>query len=344
MRVLQVSSSSKLGGGETHVIELTQKLRERRNHVLVAARPSSPLTADFSLPLLNSADFISALRLRKILLAERISIVHAHLARDYSIVGAAAWRVPSVKVVFTRHLLYPIRWHPLYRRVDGWITPTEEILKTVQSLNPKRAVVIPNWVDTRKFAFCPHPLHSPVCVGLVGQISPHKGHDDALEAILLLGSGFRLVIGGEGDAVYIASLREKAGSLPVMFSGRVVVPDFFKEIDVLAVPSWEEPFGIVILEAMASGIPVVATAKAGPLDIIESEENGMLVPARDPRSFAEAVQQLALNEELRRKITMAGRARVEADYDIDKIVPRIEEFYRSLLPFDDDSLLRNTVL
>src|SRR5262245_25673992 len=328
MRILQVSSARNLGGGETHVIQLVEKLRERGHTVIVAGRPGSPLHAEIELPFLNSADFLSALRLRKILKAERIDIVHAHVARDYTVVAAAAWGVPSVKVVFTRHLLYPVKKHVLYRRVDGWLAPTSQILRTLDHLKPKRAAVVPNWVDLAKFTFSPHDLHDPSNVGLLGQISPHKGHDDAIEALRLLGGGYRLLIAGKGDADYVETLKAKARGLPVMFSGFVELPEFFDAIDVLLVPSWEEPFGIVLLEAMASGIPVISTAAGGPLDIIRNGENGLLAQPRNPSALAEAVGQLSRDPSLRSCVIQNALDRVKAEYDISRVVPRIEDFYR----------------
>ncbi len=327
MRILQVSSARNLGGGERHVIELTESLRRLGHDVWIAGRARGPLSPDFTLPFLNSADFLSALKLRRLLRQEKIDVVHAHVARDYPVVAAAAWRVPAVRVVFTRHLLFPVKRHALYRRVDGWLAPTAQILETLEPLKPKRAAVIPNWVDPGRFEFRPHDVHDPVTVGLLGQISPHKGHDDAIDALRLLGSGFRLLIAGTGEEEYVQSLKRKAAGLSVEFPGFVAAPDFFPLIDVLAVPSWEEPFGIVLLEAMASGIPMVATNRGGPLDIVTSGEHGVLVPPRDPAALAAAIRALVNDEEFRRKITQQARTRIEMKFDRSQVIPRIERFY-----------------
>ncbi len=329
MRILQVSSARRLGGGETHVLELTGKLRELGHEVLVAGRAAGPLQPDIALPFLNSADFLTALRLRKILRLETFDVVHAHVARDYTVVAAAAWGVPGVKVVFTRHLLYPVKRHALYRRVDGWLAPTRQILNTLAPLNPRRSAVVPNWVDAGKFAFRPHALHTPVNVGLLGQISPHKGHDDAVEALRTLGPQYRLIVAGKGEPAYVDALKRKAAGLPVEFPGFVSLPEFFDMVDVLAVPSWEEPFGIVLLEAMASGIPLVSTACGGPLDIVENGQHGLLVQPRNPSQLAQAIVRLASDAGLRARITAQARERVERDFDINRVVPRIADFYAS---------------
>src|SRR4051812_40521346 len=116
MRILQVSSARNLGGGETHVIELTETLRRLGHDVTIAGRRDGPLDADIRLPFLNSADIYTAIRLRSIFKRQQFDIVHAHVARDYSVVTAAAWGLPRTKVILTRHLLYPVRGHKFYRR------------------------------------------------------------------------------------------------------------------------------------------------------------------------------------------------------------------------------------
>jgi glycosyltransferase involved in cell wall biosynthesis len=274
------------------------------------------------MPFRNSGDFWTALRLRAFIRREHFDIVHAHVARDYTIVAAAAWNLPSVKVVFTRHLLYPVRRHLFYKRVDGWLAPTAQILKTLDPLKPKRSAVIPNWVNLERLSYRPHTFHDPVTVGLIGQISPHKGHDDAIEAIRQLRGKFRLLIAGKGDASYETELRRKAEGLPVEFVGFVTLPDFFHQTDIVIAPSWEEPFGIVLLEAMAAGIPVIATDRGGPAEIV----CGMLVPPRNPTALAEAIQAVRPGEFVRQ-----AREHVEKNFDLRKWIPRVEEFYSRVL-------------
>src|SRR5262249_4324815 len=101
MRILQVSSAKNWGGGETHVAQLVASLRKRGHDVVVAGRPNGPIKARIELPFLNSVDFITAIRLRNVLQREPFDIIHAHVARDYTIVAAAAWTISQPKVVFT---------------------------------------------------------------------------------------------------------------------------------------------------------------------------------------------------------------------------------------------------
>src|SRR5437879_1616889 len=111
MRILQVSSARTLGGGETHVRQLVEALRSHGHDVAVAGRRNGPLHPHIALPFLNSADLFTAFRLRSILQRSRFDVLHAHVARDYSIVAAAAWGLGGLKLVLTRHLLHPVRAH-----------------------------------------------------------------------------------------------------------------------------------------------------------------------------------------------------------------------------------------
>ncbi len=325
MRILQVNSAVQRGGGETHVLELTAGLRRLGHEVLVAGRRNGAVKPEIRFPFRNALDVGTIWGLRRLLKRRRFDIIHAHVARDYPLVALAARGVPG-KLVLTRHLLYPVKASFLYSRVDGWIAPTRQILATLAPLKPRVSAVIPNWVDLEKFPFKPHEPHTPLVLGLLGQVAPHKGHDDAIEALRILGSGYHLLIGGQGDAKYVRSLKHRAAGLPVKTAGFVSLPNFFEMIDVLLVPSWEEPFGIVLLEAMARGIPVIATAAGGPLEIVHAGE-GILVPPRDPRSLASAIRSIG---PLRDQISRAARRRVEDEFDILNTIPKVAAFYRTL--------------
>jgi glycosyltransferase involved in cell wall biosynthesis len=325
MRILQVNSASNLGGGETHVLELVDALRSRAHDVTVAGRQGGAVHPQIHFSFRGSADLITSIRLRQFMKRKAFDIVHAHLARDYTVVAAAALDLP-IKVIFTRHLLYPVRGNPLYRRVDGWIAPTSQMLAKLAPLRPKRSALIPNWVDLNKFSYSPHDVHEPINIGLLGQISPHKGHEDAIEALRQLGPKYRLIVAGKGEESYVARLQELSRGLGVEFSGFAEFKEFFGKVDILLVPSWEEPFGIVILESMATGIPVITTSAGGPLDIVRSGTNGLLVPPRNPTALVGAVRMLS-DRRLRASIVEQARKHVEATYAIQKVIPRIEAFY-----------------
>jgi glycosyltransferase involved in cell wall biosynthesis len=145
-----------------------------------------------------------------------------------------------------------------------------------------------------------------------------------------LGDGFRLLIGGRGQPDYERSLKDRARDLPVEFLGFVKPARFLRQIDMLVLTSWEEPFGIVVVEAMAAGVNVIATDAGGPPEILDHGRAGILVPPRNPTALADAVRDLATKEALRKQLREEARKRVESRYDINLTVPRIEQFYDQL--------------
>ena len=140
-----------------------------------------------------------------------------------------------------------------------------------------------------------------------------------------------MIRAGTGEPGYVEALKNRASGLPVEFPGFVALPGFFDHIDILLVPSWEEPFGIVLLEAMASGVPVIATNRGGPPHILASPDLGALLPPRDPQALADAIQALAAEDPRRWNIIRNARTHVEKNFDVRSLVPRVEEFYGYLL-------------
>lgn len=169
------------------------------------------------------------------------------------------------------------------------------------------------------------PSGVPV-VGLVGRLEPWKGQDRLLAAQALLcerGHEMHTVLVG-GDAYdisprYARSLPALIGQLrlggAVTLTGQV--PDagpYIERMDILVSASEHEPFGIVLLEGMARGVPVVAVDAGGPAEIVEHRRTGLLARSGDPVALADAIQPLLISPELRRAIGQAGRERFERDF------------------------------
>jgi glycosyltransferase involved in cell wall biosynthesis len=121
----------------------------------------------------------------------------------------------------------------------------------------------------------------------------------------------------------------------VVFMGYVpddVLPEVFRMADVFVLPSVSsEAFGIVVLEAMASGVPVVATDVGGIPEVVKENEAGLLVPPGNELELREAIQKLLNDEELRKQYGSKGRKAVEEKYSWDKVVVEIEKIYEEIL-------------
>ena len=119
----------------------------------------------------------------------------------------------------------------------------------------------------------------------------------------------------------------------IIFTGfRNDVPRLISAMDIIVhASSSPEPFGLVVIEGMAAGKPVIATAKGGVLDIIEDGVNGILVPCKDSKSMAKAIQKIYHDKKLSKKIGTAARKRIIEKFTIEHQVAAVEKLYDSLL-------------
>ncbi len=163
--------------------------------------------------------------------------------------------------------------------------------------------------------------------GIAGQMHDRKGHLDLLEALDRLRDRvphLRVVIGGKpGGAYYeqlVACVSERGLGDRVGFCGWMDhARDFYEGIDAFVLASrHEEGFGLVLAEAMAVGVPVIATRSGGAVNVVEDGVSGLLVDRSAPEQIAEALNALCGDAALRERLVAGGRARVETEFDLDR--------------------------
>ena len=135
---------------------------------------------------------------------------------------------------------------------------------------------------------------------------------------------------------YLNELRKLADKLKihdrVHFAGfRTNIPEVLKLFTISAVPSWQEPFGITIIESMAAGIPVVATNSAGATEIIDNRNNGLLCEPKDPKSLSEKIIELLDDVPMQKKFVNKGFDTVEKNYTIEKMVGKTRDLYLEII-------------
>ena len=177
-------------------------------------------------------------------------------------------------------------------------------------------------------------------VGIVGRVDRMKGVDVLVRAMALLrgaAANARLaVVGSAGlDASgYDQEVRAEASRLlgeRVRFVGSTdEVPAVLRSLDVLVNASSSEPFGLSVLEAQASGVPVVATRAGGIPDFVTDGDNGLLVPPGDAESLARALERLLLDLDLRRQLGRRGRETAVADHGLERRAGAFAEIYRAV--------------
>ena len=206
---------------------------------------------------------------------------------------------------------------------------------------PEAIRVIPNGVDLGEFAASDASRRSDesVTVLFVGRVdSEQKGLPILIEALGHVPRSKRVSIRIAGeDWGGMLTLRERARHLGVAervtFLGKLDRSALLREYaaaDFLVLPSLFEPFGIVLLEAMAAGLPVVASRVGGVPEVVEDGRTGWLVEAGNPRALADSMTRLADDEAMRRKMGRAGREKV-LQYGWDAIVPQVVSVYREAI-------------
>ena len=188
-----------------------------------------------------------------------------------------------------------------------------------------------------------------VVLTVVAHISPVKGQDEAImvlgnliasgcDAVLLLAGSVKFASAGArlDNRAFGERLPALASELGVAdrvrFLGeRADVPNLLAATDVLLMPFWREPFGRVAVEAMAMGVPVVASEVGGPAEIVRADVDGILLPPRAPEVWSRALEQLVRDTVLCRRLGRSARLRA-ADFSVDAHVAQILTLYRELLP------------
>lgn len=181
----------------------------------------------------------------------------------------------------------------------------------------------------------------------IGRLVPRKGVDLVIRALAqTVAAGLDdvelVVVGSSGtdgerdpEIERLSRLAAELGVLDhVVFRGQVpraTMPALLRSADVVVCAPWYEPFGIVPLEAMACGVPVIAAAVGGLADTVVGGVTGTHVPPRDPEAIAAALIELLPDEARRRAYGAAGRARVEARYSWDRVAARSEQIYLKCL-------------
>jgi glycosyltransferase involved in cell wall biosynthesis len=173
-------------------------------------------------------------------------------------------------------------------------------------------------------------------VGCVARLTPIKGQTYLLEAIARLSGkipDLRLLLVGDGEDRVALQARARREDLrgKVIFTGACVDPrPAMAAMDLVAMPSLNEGQGRAVVEAMAAGIPVVASRVGGLPEVLDGERGGLLVPPGDPEALAEAIETLVTSPERVAKLARAGRLRATR-YDDRTMVDRLSTLYQSLL-------------
>ncbi len=288
----------------------------------------------------------------RLLREERYDIIHAHLFQA-RVIAALLRRIGRAPRLLAHVHTRPARgiwrrWDGMSLRtadrvvfVSGW---TEEAHTSLHRLDRAKGEVIHNGVDTSVFKPDPDARRAvrqqlgveeeTPLIAYVGRLAHVKGVDVLLEAMVLLaqtGSDARLVLLGSGPLR--EELERQADGIPgVRFLGqRDEVQCLLPAFDCVCVPSRMETLGLAALEAMACGVPVVATAVGGLPEVVQDGSTGLLVAPEDPEALAAAIARLLGDEDLRREFAEKGRQAVLSSFRIEQTVEQIERVWDEMM-------------
>jgi len=292
---------------------------------------------------------------------EAPDILHSHSYKPNLHAGLAAGplRARGLKVMAHYHNQYDAQWQrdgtlglnaALAAQSDSVVACSAAVGDHVRErlgVSPERLVIIPNGVDDARFSTPPSrnaartrmglPAERPI-IGLVGRISEQKGQDDLLRAATAVRAAIPdvlFVLAGAPDAPErLVALQELVASLDlseaVHFAGFVTdIPTLYAALDVLAAPSRWEGFGLMLVEAMTAGVPIVATAVGAIPEVVGNDGAARLVPPGDIDALSSALVDVLSHPAEARCLVDAGRRRA-ASFTWDNSAARLARLYATL--------------
>ena len=371
VRIMHVVNNLGKGGLENGLVNLVERLDpERFEHIVCTLRGLGPnaerLPADRVRVLpLGRGDANTRFQtpaLVRTIRSVRPDIVHsrnwaaieavvaARMARPCAVVHsehgfeAEAWAREPRRRAYFRRLAFE-----LADRVLSVSSQLRDVHASRTGFPARRIAVIHNGVDCEQFF--PNPVdrarvrdelgigEAEFCIGCVANLLPVKDHMTLLESLDAMpehAGGWRLLLIGDGperrglEAFVEAHPRCKQRVLFLGSSGRV--PELLRGMDVFVLPSLAEGICNSLLEAMATGVPVVATAVGGNPEVVVEGESGLLFPARDVRALTHRLLQLRADPQLRAHLARRAIQRAREEFSIASMVQAYEQLYAGLRP------------
>jgi glycosyltransferase involved in cell wall biosynthesis len=359
------------GGGEEALLRIVQKLPRDKFRISVVTFDANPAAAQtvrtsgadlHVFPMRRAYDWNglkTALKLRRLIRAGHVDIVHTFFETSNTWGGLIAKLSGRSLLISGRRdmgILRLKKHHIAYKLInrisDGFVAVSESVRNysiNTEGLDPSRVFTVHNGVDLARIdstngeAALRARLALPEgcsVVATVANIRKIKGLDTLLQAAAIVRREFPcvrfLVAGGCLEQRHFAELQNQVRTFGlddnVRFLGRFEeVFSLLKLSNVFCLLSRSEGFSNALLEAMASGLPCVATRVGGNPEAIEDGQNGFLVPAEDPNTAAQRIAQLLRNPEQARRVGRAARQTVEESFTVDKMSSQLARLYQCLL-------------
>jgi glycosyltransferase involved in cell wall biosynthesis len=367
IKVLKFLTNFRIGGTERQFVQLVQQMDQDRFdlHLSCFSREGDffPLIKASGIPLdelpirrlYSPGTWLKVIQFARYLRWNRFQVVHAYGFYPNSFAVPAA-RLAGVPVIIasirdTGDVLEPSKRHvqkAICKLATCVLANADAVRQQLirDGYNARKLKVIRNGVDVshldrgvrdgnirREFGI---PEDAPI-VAVMARLIVVKGIEYFLDAIPQVLARFpktRFLIVGDGTdrGILEAYAASRGCGKSVIFAGfRLDVPGILKNVSISVLPSLSEGLSNVLIEAMASGIAVVATAVGGTPEIVDDKVTGLLVPPRDAAGLAQAISSLLENPQLAARMGNAGRERIERRYSMERAVYETQQLYTSLL-------------
>ncbi len=351
-----------------HVGILSEQLSKRGHSVIALCPPKTRIEQDlikrkipvYSFRPANYFSPVTLLRTIALLSSHKIELLHVHYSKDLWTTIPAAKLAGKLPTVFIKHIgtQKPKRdilhkW--IYKNVCHTIAISKVIEQNLLNTHPikKDAVgVIHHGLDLDLY---PRDMEhrnlvrkklgiakDELLIGTIGRLQVGKGHLEFLEMAKAIAQEFpkaRFIVIGDptrGEEHRARNIYKKVdevnlGEKLILSGFRKDIPDVLSAMDIFAFPSHAEAFGLVVIEAMAASLPIVSSRCDGILDIVQDNQTGILVEAKNAGELTEAVRKLIIDTELRTAFGKNGRQRVEQNFTINRTIDQVEAIYAKCL-------------
>jgi sugar transferase (PEP-CTERM/EpsH1 system associated) len=356
IRVVHLVTALEVGGLERVVFDLTRSLnREEFEPSILCLQDAGPLALQceaagirvHALGCMGQSRVRTALRLASRLLQLRPHILHTHnpIPHFHGLAAAAGASVPVL--VHTKHgrnrpeLPRLVILNRLAAYLSSCVVPVSydaaQVARRIERVPARKLCVIRNGIDTSIYYPLPRRPAGPPRAIHVARLNLIKDQKTLLKAARLVANAspdFRLDIVGDGperEVLYRLCDEWKLGEHVVFLGERDDVKDLLRAANLFVLSSSGEGLSLTLLEAMATGLPVVATRVGGNPEVVIHGKTGLLVPAESPSALAEAILSLWRDPAHARQLGEAGRRRVEVEFDLRQVTVAYERLYRKLL-------------
>lgn len=350
-----------MGGLEKMVVDLVNNMPPSYRISMCCYDSLGPLLKSISssieviyLKRKSGFDLSYIMKLFKVMRKKKIEIVHLH-NRTAFIYGTIAARLAGIRnIIYTEHgrtIKLTRKAKIAHRLMNRVLKKTvvvtrylKEMLVEKEGFNPNKIIIIPNGIDGSKFMINKSTLREEndlslkeedKIIGIVARLDPIKNHKCLIGAMTLIEKEepkAKLLVVGDGPlkSTLIKKVKDRNLQETIYFLGeREDIPNILAGVDLFVLSSLSEGMSITLVEAMAAGLPIIATEVGGNPDLIDHGKNGILVPKGDENAMASAILKVLKNTKIARSLGAEARKKYESEYTLDMMVKKYIAIYEN---------------